>query len=162
MGEVREPKRKRIDSEKGLKSVPKPLWVVAALCVALLILIPMTRKRPDSETLQPSRTPSSPVTVDTTVPNTPVGALSTGQLQLSESSVDHATRRIKGIAKNTSDKVYENVRISFQTVDTTGARGAASAVISRIEPHGTAKFETQPLPTNWRGYSLPEITGTAR
>jgi hypothetical protein len=166
MGEVRQSKtgsHSRRRKPKGWRAIPKPVFVVVALSLALLILIPLSRKKPASA---PSTAPGSNAKPSTSLSSTAIPPSSagwyTGDLELSEAAVDPVTRKIKGRAKNISAKVYENVQVSFSTVDNKGLRGSASALVGRLEPHTSAAFETQPLPVNWRGYSLPEITGTAR
>jgi hypothetical protein len=132
--------------------------VLGAVLLATILLL-------NRRVVQPSRSASAPTITSTAAfPGAASSAASyIEDLELSEVAVDATTQRLKGVARNTSARAYDNVHLIFRTVDDKGERGVAEAEIRHIEPHSTARFETQPLPVNSREYTLPpEITGTAK
>lgn len=140
-------RRRRRHRPKGWRAVPKQVFVIVGVCLAVLILIPVVRsltRRPEAaQTVTPSRQYTS--------------------LLLNESHLDRATRRIVGVIANPSPREYQNVVVSYTLMDNTGAEtGATVATVARIAANSSAPFASEPLPAGARGYSLREITGTPK
>jgi hypothetical protein len=84
-------------------------------------------------------------------------------LVVAEASLDQASRRIKGVVKNTSSTDYREVQISYYVQARGSSEGSFLATtIPGIRPNAAASFETDPLPGNARQFALRELVGTPR
>jgi hypothetical protein len=84
-------------------------------------------------------------------------------LELTETSMNFGTRRIEGVAMNRSGHPYTDIRITF-ALPTADMRAQDSAIVTidRLEPHASARFVSEPVPSWVRQWSFVGITGTPK
>jgi hypothetical protein len=147
-----ERRRRSHDEPNGWKSIPLAVKILGALCVTVLILIPVAKQKgwfQHHATIQEQPAPSDRFT--------------SGDLEVTTARLDPQTRTIKGRVSNKSSSTYDDVQVSFDVrhgmpVDA----GPVYARLGRIPPHSFVDFETtrlSPIGTEWE---LRELSGTKR
>jgi hypothetical protein len=87
----------------------------------------------------------------------------TPDLEIPEAKLVPATRRIKGVVRNVSSKVYVNVEISYHVRGPMAIEaGEVVTTIPKLAPHESAPFETPVISPNGVEFVLREITGHAQ
>jgi len=142
-------RQRRPEPLRGRKGVPKFVLAIAALCIATLILIPVAKQKGWFSRQRPV---DGPPTVTGYIPG----------LTVSESTVDPASRTVKGVVTNETDKTMDDVEISYEVHAGLPQVGLLIARIPQLGPHQKAKFETNPMPRNGWEPVLREVTGNPR
>jgi hypothetical protein len=131
--------------------------VIVLLCVALLLVIPLARRRGhshDAPAAGKSDVRGKSVSTGTTE------SAFTPDLEIAEARLDRATRTVVGTVRNKSNRVYTNIEVSYFSRDARGGdAGKVQGTIPRIDPHATAPFHTTAFSPNGLTWDLGEISG---
>ena len=150
--------------------IPTPVKMIAAVCLVLLGIcyllqdwvIGLAKSRRESVAIQPVDAADSKTraAVRQTIESMSAN-LDPIDLELAGTSLNRSTHRIEGTAVNKSDRPYSDVRITFAlpSADLT-AQDQAIVTIARIEPHGKARFVSDPIAEDVRQWALVGIKGT--
>ncbi len=147
----RERQRHHHSEPTGWKAVPKLVKLIGAICLCLLILIPIGK---DQGWFKRATVVKEPVAV--------TKAFNPG-LEVIEAHFEPRTRVITGSVRNTSGQVYQDVRVSYDIRDRRGIEaGIVEAAIPQVAPKQTAVFRTNPLSAQGVMWALREISGDPR
>src|SRR5215472_10599776 len=128
----------RPDESRRSKGVPKAVITLGILCAGILILIPISKQEGWFQRKVARDRP--PNTTTTAVAVYPQG------LEIQEARFDPASRTIKGIVKNTSSQIYQDVQVSYVVRDRTGVEaGVVIASVTQLRPRESAPFATNPF-----------------
>ena len=152
-------RKRRVDEPRGWTGVPMAAKLIVLLCVALLLVIPLTRRRGHSHDAPAPAADKSDVRGKSLSAGTAEGAF-TPDLEIAEARLDRATRTVVGTVRNKSNRVYTNIEVSYFSRDAHGEdAGTVRGTIPRIDPHGTAPFHTTAFSPNGLTWDLGEVSG---
>ena len=118
-------------------------WIVLGACLLILlaILFMGSERRFKSSDAGTSSTKNNPV-----------------ELVVSASSRDPGCNCVRGVLKNPSGKVFNDVQIYFNMKDNNGSDlGTVLALTGVVRPHSKVEFYTDRMPPAAVSYSLKEI-----
>jgi hypothetical protein len=152
-------RKRHADERRSWTGVPLAAKLIVLLCVALLLVIPLARRRGSrSDTAvavgnEEVKGKSSSTTATT-------GSAFTPDLEIAEARLDRATRTVVGTVRNKSNRVYTNIEVSYFSRDARGEdAGTVRGTIPRLDPHGTAPFHTAAFAPSGVTWDLGEVSG---
>jgi hypothetical protein len=148
-------KRRSQSEPKGWKSIPNSVKILVLVCILVVVLIPLTRRRASTDggvgAIKPA--PSTTGALD--------NIKAAPGLSLHELKLDPATRTLKGSVANPTDTNYSSVQVSFNIFGKDGSVvGIIEANIPEVPAKNTAPFETTRLPPDGKEYDLREVVGS--
>jgi hypothetical protein len=151
-------RRRRVGLWKSI-----PLWVKATvlLCLLVVALIPVIWDKLPRRTAPVAANPASAAVARPDPALDEVLAEARADLALTESAMNQKTRRIEGIVSNSSDRLYTDVVVSFYLADhKLNNTSPVSAVVSKLGPHESARFATEPIAVEFKQWIVKRISGT--
>lgn len=138
-------RRRRRRKPTGLKAVPKIVWVALAICLMVVLGIPIVSYQ--GWRLRQGVFGSS------------VAHEGARGAVVSEAALDTACNCIRGTISNSSNQAYNEVHLLFQLHGPDSKDlGTVIALVSRLQPHNSLKFATDSLPGGTAKFELKEIT----
>src|SRR5579883_2698879 len=136
-------KRRRLKAEpKGLKAVPKAVWILLGVCLVIVLAMPIA----SVQGWRVKRLESGSLDNIAPAPSSSSSSTDTRQLIVSNTVNDSACSCIRGTLSNSSNWVFNEVQLFFQVWDQSG-RDLGNIVCRPllIKPHSELKFATDPV-----------------